>query len=595
MPAAPVRYAVNVLDLHAHLFQVRMTLAQPSAEQKVQLPTWIPGSYLVREFSRNLQCLGARQGRRPVPLQQLDKCTWQADCEAGKPLVLSYEVYAFDPSVRAAWLDGARGFFNGTSLLLMACGHEDQAHVLDLMRCENRPSWRAATALPPLRVDAQGFGSYRAASYAQLADAPVEMGEFWSRSFEVCGIRHRFVVAGAPPGFDGNALLLDTLKICETQIRFWHGDCQPSERADPPLDRDYLFMLHAVDEGYGGLEHHNSTALICARRDLPRAGQASRQHNEGYRTLLGLISHEYFHTWNVKRLRPQEFTRYDYRQENYSRLLWFFEGFTSYYDELLLRRADLIDDQAYLGLLAKTIHQVQQTPGRKIQSLSQASFDAWVKFYRPDENTPNATVSYYSKGALVALCLDLSLRQTQSTSLDAVMRALWVRCGGGPMREEDLAAVLEELSGRSFSSELSRWIHQTAELPVRELLTQQGITVHEDEAPLAQRLGLRVSDQGNSPLMIKTVLRGSAAEQAGFAAGDEWLAIELGRGRAATVWRMSRLDDLLLYLGTTRRLQAWVSRDKRVFKLELVLPGPATTLRLSVSDNQRASQWLSDR
>jgi predicted metalloprotease with PDZ domain len=225
--------------------------------------------------------------------------------------------------------------------------------------------------------------------------------------------------------------------------------------------------------------------------------------------------------------------------------------------------------------------------------LSQASFDAWVKYYRQDENTPNATVSYYSKGALVALCLDLTLRQERAATLDAVMRALWARCKGGPMSEEDLSAVLNQLAGRSFSGELSQWVHGTSDLPVARLLSQQGVAVHEAEAPLARRFGIRVSDSG--PLKIKTVLRGSAAEQAGFAAGDEWLAIEVGRGRAASMWRINRLEDLLLYLGKRRRVQAWVSRDMRMLRLNLVLPPSARTVRLEVSDRQRASQWLSDR
>ena len=242
------------------------------------------------------------------------------------------------------------------------------------------------------------------------------MGTFWSGSFVARGVPHRFVVSGASPSFDGERLLSDTQKICETQIDFWHGSSIKSISAKKRVPhQNYVFMLNAVDDSYGGLEHRNSTALICSRKDLPRLGDASSKvtptkQMEGYTTLLGLISHEYFHTWNVKRLRPAEFSAYQYGAENYTQLLWFFEGFTSYYDDLLLRRAQLIDDATYLKLLNKTINQVQQTPGRLVQSVAQASFDAWVKYYRQDENTPNSTVSYYTKGALVALCFDLTLR-----------------------------------------------------------------------------------------------------------------------------------------------------------------------------------------
>ena len=431
MATARVHYQVRVLDLHSHRFQVTLTIAEPSALQRVSLPVWIPGSYLVREFSKNLQRLQARQGNTEPALTQLDKCSWQVACTAGKPLVLRYEVYALDNSVRTAWLDASRGFFNGTSLFLQVQGQEDAPHALELPTDKALRGWQVATGLRPEKINRNGFGRYLAANYDELVDCPVEMGNFWQGSFMAAGIRHRFVVAGAPPSFDGARLLADTQKICEAEIRFWHGEQTGKRSRSKPPHEDYLFMLNAVGDGYGGLEHRNSTALICTRKDLPRldhpalkvVGGAADGRSEGYVTLLGLISHEYFHTWNVKRLRPAEFAAYDYARENHTRLLWFFEGFTSYYDDLLLRRAALIDDRTYLKLLGKTINQVLQTPGRAVQSVAQASFDAWIKYYRQDENTPNATVSYYTKGALVALCLDLSLRQQSSTTLDAV------RCG----------------------------------------------------------------------------------------------------------------------------------------------------------------------
>ena len=309
------------------------------------------------------------------------------------------------------------------------------------------------------------------------------------------------------------------------------------------------------------------------------------------RQLLGLISHEYFHTWNVKRLRPAEFTRYDYAQENYTRLLWFFEGFTSYYDDLLLRRAGLIDDALYLKLLNKTLNQVLQTPGRAVQSVAQASFDAWVKYYRQDENTPNATVSYYTKGALVALCLDLTLRQEGHTSLDAVMRALWTRCQAGPMQEDDLLAVLAELGGRDFSRELADWVHGTSDLPLKALLERHGVGVHEDAAQPAQRLGLRVAETAG--IQVKVVLRGGAAERAGFAAGDEWLAVA-AEGDPGDGWRLHKLEDLALYAGPQRKLTALVARDKRLLRLPLELPEHATTWRLALRDAAAVASWLED-
>jgi predicted metalloprotease with PDZ domain len=584
---ALVRYQVQVADLHAHLYRVTLTIAQPRAQQQVALPVWIPGSYLVREFAKNLQRLQARQGRRAVTAAQLDKCTWQIDCDPEQPLELSYEVYAFDNSVRTAWLDATRGFFNGTSLCLRVEGQEDTAHELELLADAVPAAWTVATGLPALKVDRRGFGRYRATNYDELVDCPVELGACWRGSFKAGGVPHHFVVAGAPPSFDGARLLADAQRICDTAIRFWHAGGQASGRSGKPPFASYLFLLNATDDNYGGLEHRNSTALICSRRDLPRA---DGKPGEGYTTLLGLISHEYFHSWNVKRLRPAEFARYDYRAENYTELLWFFEGFTSYYDDLLLRRAGLLDDAGYLRLLNKSINQLQQTPGRAVQSVAQASFDAWVKYYRADENTPNATVSYYGKGALVALCLDLTLRAEGDHTLDEVMRALWQRCQAGPMAEQDVLQVLQDLSGRSWAREIRRWVHGTAELPLRELLERHGVAIHEEPAQLAQRLGLRVSE--GAGLQIKTVLRGGAAEQAGFAAGDEWLGVEVGSGRARSGWRLHKLDDLLLYAGAQNRVQALVARDKRLLQLTLSLPRAASTWRLSVRDPAPMTRWL---
>ena len=553
---APVHYRIEAADPHARLFTVTLTVAHPQEQQELSLPVWIPGSYLVREFSKNLQRLSAQQGRR-VPLLQLDKHRWRATCRTDRPLVLTYEVCAYDSSVRTAWLDASRGFFNGTSVCLRVHGQEDAPHALEVASTAATAHWSVATGLTPQSIDKRGFGVYAASHYDELVDCPVEMGTFWSGQFTACGVAHRFVVAGAAPSFDGKRLLADTQKICETAIRFWHG------KGKPPI-KNYLFMLNAVHDGYGGLEHRNSTALICGRRDLPRTGEA--RASDGYTTLLGLISHEYFHTWNVKRLRPAEFFRYDYSQENYTELLWFFEGFTSYYDDLLLRRAGLIDDANYLKLLAKATNQVLQTPGRSVQTVAQASFDAWVKYYRQDENTPNATVSYYTKGSLVALCLDLTLRREGKTTLDDVMRALWKRCAGGPMTEADLRAELASLAGRSFDNELDQWVHSTAELPLAELLAAHGVALKPEQPQLAQRLGLRVTE--NHSVQLKTVLRGGPAEKAGMAAGDEWLGLQVqGQG-----WRIARLEDVAFYAGAATQVTAVVARDGRLLQLPMALP-----------------------
>ena len=606
-----VHYKVEAADLHAHLYGVTLTIAQPTAHQRVSLPVWIAGSYLVREFAKQITGISARQGQRAVAVQQLDKATWMVDCEADTPLTLHYQVHAHDDSVRTAWLTTQRGFFNGTSLCLQVEGQTDLPHQLALVADSFHAAgasskWQVATGLTSIKTDRQGFGTYVAANYDELVDCPVEMGTFWSGSFKTCGIEHRFVVTGATPTFDGERLLRDSQKICETAIKFWHGN---KHSATP--HKNYVFMLNAVADGYGGLEHCNSTALICNRADLPRhntnnGSAKDAKQSDGYTTLLGLISHEYFHTWNVKRLRPAEFARYDYTQENYTELLWFFEGFTSYYDDLLLRRAGLIDDTHYLKLLNKTINQVLQTPGRDVHSVAQSSFEAWTKYYRQDANSPNLTVSYYTKGALVALCLDLSLRQhgvkNHSVTLDDVMRTLWTRCcvskgtkgagkHDGSMHEADVLAVLKALTGRSWSAEFKAWVHGTRDLPLEKLLAHHGVKVQHDPAQLAQRLGLRVAEDHS--VHIKTVLNGSAAHMAGFAPGDEWIGVEVA-GKAASAWRLKKLDDLLLYAGAAKKITALISRDRQLLRLNLALPTPQanSTWRLVLDNPKLVARWL---
>ena len=600
---APVHYDVQLHDLHAHLYRVTLTITQPAAQQVVSLPVWIPGSYLVREFSKNLHQLHASQAGTSIALHQQDKNTWVLDCAAGQAVQLHYDVSAYDTSVRTAWLDARRGFFNGTSLLLCVHGQEAQTHSLHIAapseQALQRTQWQLATGLKPQSpnsIDAQGFGAYNATNYDELVDCPVEMGPFWSGSFTACGVPHRFVVAGAPASFDGERLLRDTQRICEAAIQLWSP-----EGAAPHAD--YVFMLNVTHDGYGGLEHRNSTALICSRPDLPRIGVDKA--SDGYTTLLGLISHEYIHTWNVKRLKPSAFVPYDLQRENYTQLLWFFEGFTSYYDDLLLRRAGLIDSNTYLKLITKTINQVLQTPGRHVQSVAQSSFDAWVKYYRQDENTANTTVSYYTKGALVAMCLDLRLRHESSSTLDDVLRALWQRCwsnGNGGMTEADVREVLQQLTGRSWDAEIDAWVHSTADLPLPELLAQHGVQATPDTPAPAQALGLRV--QENHSIHIKQVLRGGLAEQAGFMAGDEWYGVEIASpttdstSASSSGWRIAKLDELSMYAGATTQVTALVARDRQLLRLALQLPQPDNTptsnLKLSISDAATAELWLTD-
>jgi predicted metalloprotease with PDZ domain len=573
-----IHYRLEVADAAAHQFKVTLTVADPAPEQSFHLPVWIPGSYMVREFSRCLGAIEARQGTQPREVRALAKNRWSVRTEGRGALVLTYLVYAFDASVRMAWLTEDRGFFNPTSLCLAAEGRTEEPQRIELHRLP--AGWDVATAMRRIdggaataaakslpRAASKSAASapartqvFEAADYDELTDHPFELGRFWRGEFVAGGVPHEFVVSGAWPHFDGARLLADAERICSAQIRFWHGE------ARPPFER-YVFMLNASEEGYGGLEHRASTALICGRKELPRTGVAPA--SESYATLLGLISHEYFHTWNVKRLKPAEFLRYDLMQENYSELLWFFEGFTSYYDDVFLLRAGLIDAPRYLKLLARSINGLRQAPGQRVQSVAEASFDAWIKYYRTDENTPNATVSYYVKGSLVALKLDLALRAAGKATLDDLMHALWreaPRSGEGEganrgVTEAMIVATVARLGGKALAADVKRWVHERAEIDVLPELARLGVEPESEALPLATELGLRVSEGPVTGVIVKNVLAGGVAAAAGVSAGDEILAID--------GWRIRRLDDAQGWLRTGDACELLVARRQRVVTLRV--------------------------
>ena len=536
--AAALHYTIVPKDLAGHVFEVTLQIAAPAADgQVVSLPAWIPGSYMVRDFARHIVQIKASSGGKKLALKKLDKHSWQAaPCRA--ELTLTYQVYAWDLSVRAAHLDASHAFFNGSSVFLRAHGHEDQDHVLDILRPTSAAckSWRVATSLPELKAKRYGFGSYVAANYDELIDHPVECGDFLLATFEAHGVPHDFVISGKVPNLDIDRILADLKPICEAQIALFEPRTKTA-----PMQR-YVFMTMVVGDGYGGLEHRASTALICNRNDLPLTHQP--EMSEGYRSFLGLCSHEYFHTWNVKRIKPAVFVDYDLRVENYTSLLWVFEGFTSYYDDLMLVRSGVIDEATYFKLLAKTINTVTRGSGRFKQTVAESSFDAWTKYYRQDENSPNAIVSYYTKGSLVALALDLLLR-TESAgkkSLDDVMRALWQKYGRDfytrsaarqGLGEHEIARLIQAATGVDVARFLETYVHGTADVPLAQLYAGFGVALDAAQASKAS-LGVKAGrDAGDCKLAY--VYEGGAAHLAGLSAQDVLLAINGLRVTAADV------------------------------------------------------------
>ncbi|HMY28426.1 MAG TPA: PDZ domain-containing protein [Agitococcus sp.] len=517
-------YTISTQQPSRHFFQVSLLIRQPEPTgQIVWLPNWILGSYMIRDFARHISSVKAKTANGLLlNVKKLAKNKWQVQAHDGD-IILEYDVYAWDLSVRGAHLDQTHGYFNGTCLLLAVQGKENALHQLNLLTPQGL-SWRVATTLAAVNIDKNGFGLYQAANYLDLVDHPVEMADFTELSFSSGQTPHKMVITGKHRA-DTQRLAEDLQKICQAAINFW-GDEQP------PFSQ-YLFQVMAVGSGYGGLEHRSSTSLLCSRDDLPLVTEPKQKISEKYKTFLGLCSHEYFHSWLVKRIQPDVLVSPDLNQENYTELLWVFEGFTSYYDDLLLARAGIISTQEYLDLLAQTITRHIKTLGRFKQTVTESSFDAWTKYYKPDENTPNSVVSYYVKGALVALCLDLKLRQLtkQKISLDNVMHELWLNYGkvGKGVNNNTVQEIAQRLVNQDLTEFFQHCLYSTEELPFVMLLSEQGIQLSykydNGKQQATACLGVR-GQMAEGGYQLQNVWHGSAADVAGLSAGDVIVAVD---------------------------------------------------------------------
>lgn len=604
-----LHYQVTPIDPYAHVFQVTLDIPFPlSAGQLLRMPAWIPGSYMIRDFAKNILWLKGNylEGdteTAALELTKVDKQTWCLPETTG-PVRLTYQVYAWDMSVRAAHLDQTHAYFNGTSVFLELVGHSHLPCRLDIRNADiaEARNWRVGTALPSAGAATYGFGAYRAADYGELIDHPVEIADFDLVSFEACGIPHDFVLTGRHHA-DLPRLAEDLKVICEYQIRLF-GEPAPFER--------YVFITWAVGDGYGGLEHRASTSLICKREDLPAPSQRG-QVSEGYQTFLGLCSHEYFHSWNVKRIRPD--IPYDLSVENHTPLLWAFEGITSYYDDLTLVRTGLISQEDYLVTLGKSITRLLRNPGRRLQSTAESSFDAWTRFYKQDENAPNAIVSYYTKGSLIALGLDLTLRRLtdHAVTLDQVMRALWHQHGqtGTPVAEDSIQqlcrAHLQQADCAASIAELDRFLQQaiygTGDLAFAQLLEPVGVGYHLRPATSptdsggraangnASRVDLGIATGADSGgARVQRVLNDSPGHRAGLSAGDLLIALD------GIKLEQSNLETLLSRYQPGDRVRLHAFRRDELMRFQVTLaPAPADTAYLSIDNPNLARRWLSGK
>jgi predicted metalloprotease with PDZ domain len=597
----PLQYEVR-MDPRAHEFLVRLVLVGGSGPVvRLTLPAWIPGSYMIRDFARNITEISASDESGRLQLTKLDKQTWEVAPQRGE-LTVDYRVYAFDLSVRSAYLDTPRGYFNGTSLFLLPSGHSNSAWQVLLAAPDDLDcaDWRVYTSMPVQAVDEAGFGRYQGRGYDSLIDYPVEIGHARSACFEVSGRPHQVVVSDGG-NFDIERIARDLSPICREHAAMF---------GELPVER-YVFLVLATGEGYGGLEHLDSTSLVCKRSDLPAHGLD--RPDKAYRQFLGLCSHEYFHLWNVKRIRPARLAGADLSEEVHTELLWAFEGITSYYDDLALVRSGTVTTEEYLELLAAIVTRVQRGPGRLRQSVAASSFDAWTRFYKQDENAPNAIVSYYAKGALVAFGLDVTMRRLSDDRLclDDLMRALWQRYGRSDsgVPERAIEGVVAELLGRPVDDFFADFVYGTAELPLADWFDAFGVGLRLRAAESAEDLGGCRAEPSKEPpvpnlgarlesrpggVWLTQVIADGPAQRAGLCAGDQLLAIEgerVSEGNLAGLLRRAR----------DGAVQADFFRRDRLLQTRIVLGDPPAdtcdlwplpAAQLSPAQQQRRTAWL---
>lgn len=518
-----IRYIVTP-QTAAHHYLVKLIFTARAQSHQLTLPVWIPGSYMVREFSKNIITLGASQNNQTISSCQINKNNWLLEgLTAGDQVEVSYTVYACEYGIRTAFLDAKRGYFNPTSLCLSVAGYENDIHQVQFA---NLPTdWQVACGLA-----ADDNEVFSAQNYDELIDSPFELGPFERLEFSVAGVNHYLILSGAIPPFDRERMISDMQKICDYQIKLFGGVAPYT---------GYGFILNLSGEIYTGLEHRNSTLLMAPYYAMPNF---NRSNDEDYIKLLGLISHEFFHTWNVKRIKPQVFTPYNLEQENYTKLLWWFEGVTSYYDDLVLYRSGVISQEKYLGFITDNLNNVYKFAGVTQQSLANSSLTSWIKYYRQDENSPNSIVSYYVKGSLVALCLDLLIREQSEFSLDDVMRYLFQQWQQNPVGvgEDEIPALIKAATG----VDLAEFIHLATEttelLPFKDLLAKFGLNLnkriaknHQDSGKYFEQqanlvtstntitldLGAKL-DKQSLGYLVKNVYDNTPAQATGLAAGD---------------------------------------------------------------------------
>lgn len=564
-----LHYQIEFDDYKQHLVHVTIRfLANPN--QELWLPTWIPGSYLIREFSKHIESVKAYdEAGRMLDIKKTSKNRWRLFNTDHELMTIEYDVYAYDLSVRGAYVDQTRLYINPACVCLALEGQEQSACEVEVFLPDELKHFQLATGLASKSL-VKGRFTLKADHYDQLIDSPFELADQTRFGFETHGIEHEFVISG-PHNANVDRLKADIEKICAAEINMF---------GSAPF-KNYTFMTMATGNSYGGLEHCNSTSLITPRDDLPKSNEPT-EPSKDYQRFLGLCSHEYFHSWLVKFIRPENFANYNLHQEGYTSLLWIFEGFTSYYDDLILLRSGVISQKSYLDLLKAQIDRYLQNPGRFVQTVAESSFDAWIKFYRQDENSNNAGTSYYNKGALVALCLDLGLR-LRGSSLDALMRRLYENTQNGmQVNERTIFDLCKELTGDNWIEQINHLINTTDELPLDQLLPEFGLS-YRVKTDKSLPLGLKLVDKPEG-VLVQSARRESSGAKAGISANDVIIAID---GLKAS----TKLIEKYAKQGGTYTVFAF-RRDELISFAVDCATSDLTEVELVVEDQAKTEKWL---
>ncbi len=591
-----LQYHLALDSLHSHLINVRLTISSPAPQgQVLSLPAWIPGSYMIRDFAKNILNLAAsKESGEPLEVENLDKQSWKVQVSSS-PIVISYQVYAYDLSVRSAYICDQYAFFNGTSAFLCVRNQEDEHISLYLEKPVDSETkdWRVSTTMETHSgTKLYEFGAYQAANYAELIDHPVLFGRFDLVQFTCSGVDFELVLAGGHRA-DLSRLEKDLAVVCQHHLDLFG--------LPAPINR-YVFQTLLSKDGFGGLEHRSSTALLFARDDLPSSH--NQEMTEGYQTFLSLCSHELFHTWHVKRIQPIELQQAKLNEEIYTEQLWIYEGITSFYDDISLARTSLVDVEQYLRVLGENLTRLKRNAGRFKQTITESSFYAWTKFYKQDASAINNIVSYYLKGGFIAMCLDLMIRRDSDgeKSLDDLMRSLWQQHGKTGIGTDKLVIqrLLKQELNLNFDAFLERALYSHDELPVAELLEHAGLQ-------LLSRPRKTPSDKGGKPeskvgksyfgaqikslgtgIKVLQILENSPAMQAGLCIGDQLLSVNQWQVSDSSI--QSLLDDF----ADQDTVELHVLRDGRLLQLSMpVRAAIEDTHYIEIKDRTKLQTWLS--